>query len=93
MDLDEFLERADVTVFTVASDGAAERKYRIRCPWVDEHTDGDESGTYCGQYENGALFFSCWHSHCARRAWREFRHYVETMMFLGRAPRGTGRLR
>lgn len=94
LDLDEFLERADVTVFTVASDGAAERKYRIRCPWVDEHTDGDESGTYCGQYENGALFFSCWHSHCARRAWREFRHYVETVMFLGRAPRRLrGRLR
>jgi len=94
LDLDEFLERADVTVFTVAYDGAAERKYRIRCPWVDEHTDGDESGTYCGQYENGALFFSCWHSHCARRAWREFRHYVETVMFLGRAPRRLrGRLR
>ena len=93
LDLDEFLERTDVTVFTVATDGAAERKYRIRCPWVDEHTGADESGTYCGQYENGALFFNCWHSHCARRAWREFRHYVETMMFLGRAPRGTGRLR
>ena len=93
LDLDEFLERADVTVFEVASDGAAERKYRISCPWVHEHSGGDESGTYTGQYENGALFFNCWHSHCARRAWREFRHYVETMMFLGRAPRGTGRLR
>src|SRR5215218_24626 len=94
LDLDEFLERADVTVFTVASDGAAERKYRIRCPWVDEHTDGDETGTYTGQYENGALFFSCWHSHCALRAWREFRHYVETVMFLGRPPRARrGRLR
>src|SRR5215203_2086982 len=55
LDLDDFLERADVAVFAVVSDGAAERKYRIRCPWLDEHSDGDGSGTYTGQYENGAL--------------------------------------
>src|SRR5215208_7093728 len=94
LDLDDFLERADAAVFAVVSDGAADRKYRIRCPWLDEHSDGDESGTYTGQYENGALFFSCWHSHCARRAWREFRHHVESVTFLGRAPRARrGRLR
>jgi hypothetical protein len=94
LDLDDFLERTDVTVFAVVSDGAAERKYRIRCPWLAEHSDGDESGTYTGQYENGALFFSCWHSHCVRRVWREFRHHVETLTFLGRAPRARrGRLR
>jgi hypothetical protein len=80
-------------VFDVASDGAAERKYRIRCPWLAEHSDGDESGTYTGQYENGALFFVCHHAHCGRRRWREFRHHVEAIAFLGRAPRGTGRLR
>ena len=89
LDLEEFLERADVGVFDVAS----ESKYRIRCPWCDEHSNGDESGTYTGQYENGALFFVCHHAHCGRRGWREFRHHVEAIAFLGRAPRGTGRLR
>jgi hypothetical protein len=98
LDLDEFLERADVTVFEVASDGAAERKYRIRCPWVHEHSGGDESGTYTGQYENGALFFACHHAHCAGRSWREFRALLNPVVYLGRpsrskACRGGGRLR
>src|SRR5215217_3253565 len=98
LDLDEFLERADVTVFEVASDGAAERKYRIRCPWVHEHTGGDESGTYTGQYENGALFFACHHAHCAGRSWSEFRALLNPVVYLGRpsrskACRGGGRLR
>src|SRR5215203_2063657 len=57
LDLDEFLERAGVEILAVLSDGAAERKYRIRCPWLSEHTDEDDTGTYTGQYENGALFF------------------------------------
>src|SRR5215210_3226228 len=87
LDLDEFLERTDVTVFTVATDGAAERKYRIRCPWVDEHTGADESGTYTGQYENGALFFACHHAHCSRRGWSAFRSYLESLIYLGRPPR------
>ena len=98
LDLDEFLERADVTVFEVASDGAAERKYRISCPWVHEHSGGDESGTYTGQYENGALFFACHHAHCAGRSWSEFRALLNPVVYLGRpsrskACRGGGRLR
>jgi|SRR5215216_1290187 len=97
LDLDEFLERAAVPVFAVLSDGAAERKYRIRCPWLDEHSDSDETGTYVGQYPDGALFFACWHSHCARRAWREFRAQLNPVAFLGRPSRSKcqrgGRLR
>jgi hypothetical protein len=97
LDLDEFLERADVPVFAVLSDGAAERKYRIRCPWLDEHSDGDESGTYTGQYENGALFFACHHAHCAGRSWREFRALLNPVVYLGRPSRSKacrgGRLR
>jgi len=97
LDLDEFLERAGVEILAVLSDGAAERKYRIRCPWLDEHSDGDDSGTYCGQYDNGALFFACWHSHCAHRRWSEFRALLNPLAFLGRPSRSKcqrgGRLR
>jgi len=97
LDLEEFLERANVEVFSVLSDGAAERKYRILCPWLDEHSDGDDTGTYCGQYDNGALFFACWHSHCSARRWREFRALLNPVVFLGRPSRSKcvrgGRLR
>ena len=82
LDLDAFLKRAGVEILAVLSDGAAERKYRIRCPWLDEH---------------GALFFSCWHSHCAHRRWSEFRALLNPLAFLGRPSRSKyerrGRLR
>jgi hypothetical protein len=93
LDLGELLDRGQVAIFTELSDGSAERKYAIRCPWIEEHTDEDESGTYCGQYENGALFFACYHAHCARRGWRHFRHQLECALYLGRAARRGGRLR
>jgi hypothetical protein len=98
LDLDGFLDRARVVIFSVLTDGAAERKYRIRCPWIEEHTDEDESGTYVGQYPDGALFFACWHSHCAHRRWREFRALLNPLVYLGRpsrskACRREGRLR
>jgi hypothetical protein len=36
-------------------------KYAVVCPWADEHTGGDTSGTFVGQFESGALFFRCHH--------------------------------
>src|SRR5215217_1761832 len=38
-DLDDLLERAPIEVFELASDGTAERKYKVCCPWVEEHTN------------------------------------------------------
>jgi primase-polymerase (primpol)-like protein len=98
LDLDEFLERSNVEILAILSDGAAERKYRIRCPWLEEHSDGDDTGTYVGQYDNGALFFACWHSHCAQRRWQELRALLNPTVYLGRpsrskCERGGGRLR
>jgi hypothetical protein len=48
-------------------------KFPIACPWVAEHTGGDESGTYVGQFADGALWFHCHHEHCQGRGWTEFR--------------------
>jgi hypothetical protein len=93
IDLLEYLERASVEIFSELSDGAAERKYGVRCPWVDDHTDGDESGTYAGQYPDGATFFQCWHAHCASRHWQEFKAYADSIIYRGRPRRLTGRLR
>lgn len=74
LDLLDYLEKANIAIFAERSDGTAERVYNIRCPWAEEHTDGDESGTRVGQYPDGALFFRCEHAHCREiREWRQFK--------------------
>jgi len=57
-------------------------KFRIRCPWIDEHTAGADTGTYIGQREDGGPWFHCWHSHCAARGWPEFRQVVRPVRTL-----------
>jgi hypothetical protein len=71
-DLEEVLDRGGVEVLAEVHDNTAETKYRILCPWIDEHTHAPDTGTYVGQYDEGALFFHCWHSHCVDRGWRAF---------------------
>ena len=77
LDLGEFLGRVGVEILREIHDDSAEVAYGIRCPWVDEHTDGDESGTRVGQYPDGATWFRCEHSHCGDRAWAELREHVD----------------
>jgi hypothetical protein len=77
IDLVEFLSAAAVEVLVQIPDGSAELVFRIACPWMREHTGGDQSGTRVGQYPNGALFFQCEHAHCAHRGWLEFRQEVD----------------
>jgi hypothetical protein len=52
-------------------------KYAIVCPWVNEHTGGDRTGTYIGQRSGGGLWFECKHDHCQERKWRRFRELFE----------------
>ncbi len=77
LDLLKFLEDKGVTVLQEMHDESAEIKYGIVCPWVSEHTGGDESGTRVGQYKDGANWFRCEHSHCEDRGWTEFRNEVD----------------
>jgi primase-polymerase (primpol)-like protein len=94
LDLGQLLDRSGIEVFAELLDGLAERKFAVLCPWSEEHTNGDVSGSYCGQFENGALFYVCHHAHCAHRTWSDFRHYAESLAYLGRPPRSErGRLR
>ncbi len=71
--LEEFL--GDVEILAEISDGLG-KKYAIVCPWVNEHTGGDRTGTRVGQRGSGALWFHCDHEHCARRGWRDFKKKV-----------------
>jgi len=76
LDLDQVLETGSVNVLAEISDASADRKYRILCPWIEEHTAAPETGTVVGQYPSGATFFHCWHSHCRHRRWRDFINYL-----------------
>jgi hypothetical protein len=73
VDLAEYLDH--VEVLGEIPDGLG-RKYQIVCPWVDEHSGGDRTGTRIGQREGGGLWFSCDHAHCAHRHWREFKKKI-----------------
>jgi len=67
-----YLEGAGAEIlFDALDDGG--RKFAIVCPWIFEHSGQDRSGTYIGQYADGALWFHCHHQHCSGRGWREFR--------------------
>lgn len=91
IDLPDFLEAASVAILGEVADGAAERVYRVVCPWWTEHTGGDRSGTRVGQYADGALWFRCEHAHCAHRSWADLGMLVEPSRFFKR--RATARIR
>jgi hypothetical protein len=90
LELRGFLDHTEVEVLCeVVDEREAEIKFQILCPWIDEHTTAPESGCFVGQYPSGALFFHCWHSHCAHRQWRDFRHEVSARRkTIQIAPRG-----
>jgi len=48
-------------------DTAATLKQRIVCPWADEHSGGDATGTYIMEFADGAKCFTCYHGHCLGR--------------------------
>jgi hypothetical protein len=47
-----------------------------RCPWADEHTTGT-GGAAVMIHASGAFDFTCLHTHCARRTWRDFRAVMD----------------
>jgi hypothetical protein len=77
-----WLEAHGVDVLFPSRDEKGE-KFTIVCPWVEEHTGGDRTGTYVGQCPaedgspNGATWFWCWHEHCQGRGWTELRNKVD----------------
>ena len=79
-ELEDWLEKhpeAEGDLLGQRDDGAARAKYAVVCPWVSEHTGKDSSGTFVGQYPDGALFFWCHHDHCQGRSWRDYRDFYD----------------
>jgi hypothetical protein len=79
IDILEYLAHVEVIGEVQDSSG---RKFAVVCPWIHDHTGGDRSGTYAGQFENGALWFVCRHSHCEGRGWREFKEKVQPSKYV-----------
>ena len=52
-----------ITVLDVKGPG----EYLVECPWIDEHTDGDNSGTILYTHTDGSIGFKCHHGHCQDR--------------------------
>jgi hypothetical protein len=55
---------------------ASDDWYRITCPWIHEHTDGDETGTYVRFNVDGTTAFHCFHSHGDKFRTTQFREWV-----------------
>lgn len=56
-----------------------EGKHDVTCPWVNEHTNGTDSGTaYSEPNDNYPLgWFKCQHGHCAQRKIRDLLQHLE----------------
>lgn len=53
-------------------------KYEIKeCPWKDQHSSNNPYSSALFQDENGKITYSCAHSHCAEKQWKDFRLFYE----------------
>jgi hypothetical protein len=75
VELGPFLDAVEVLGEVVDGKGV---KFALVCPWIEEHTGGDRSGTYIGRRAEGGLWFHCNHEHCESRGWREFRDEIRS---------------
>jgi RepB DNA-primase from phage plasmid len=73
LELGPFLRH--VEVLGEAPDGLGV-KWRVICPWLEEHSHGDRTGTYIGKIAGGGAWFRCRHEHCHRRTWSDFKNEV-----------------
>ena len=53
-------------------------KYEVKdCPWKDQHSSNNPYSSALFQDENGKITYTCAHSHCADKQWKDFRLFYE----------------
>ncbi len=52
-------------------------RFNITCPWVEEHTGGDDSGTALFTNSDGSIGFKCHHGGCESRNVGDFLQAIE----------------
>lgn len=77
-DLEKYLTANDIEYEPVSDELGI--KFAVPCPWADAHTTDGEIA-YVGKIEGGGLWFNCYHSHCNRRGWSDFKahHFADFM--------------
>ena len=63
-----------VNIKSVISPG----RWDVTCPWVDEHTDADDSGTAIFTNSDGTLGFKCHHGNCENKTGADLLRYIES---------------
>lgn len=63
-----------INVKEVRSNG----RFDITCPWVDEHTGDDDSGTAIFTNDDGSIGFKCHHGGCAERTAKDLTRFIES---------------
>ena len=54
-------------------------RFNITCPWVEEHTGGDDSGTAVFTNSDGTVGFKCHHGGCEARNAGDFLRAIEAL--------------
>lgn len=62
-----------INIKEVRSDG----RFDITCPWVDEHTGADDSGSGIFTNSDGTIGFKCHHGACQSRTGSDLLRYIE----------------
>ena len=57
-----------------------EGRFDITCPWVDQHTDMDDSGSAVFTNKDGSMGFKCHHGGCQDKTGRDVLNYIEKAM-------------
>lgn len=65
-----------VTVKEVRSAG----RFDITCPWVNEHTNAEDSGTAVFTNDDGTIGFKCHHGACQERTGKDLLDLIETVI-------------
>jgi hypothetical protein len=65
-----------IKIKEIRSDG----RFDITCPWVDEHTGGDDSGSAIFTNDDGSIGFHCHHGGCQERTSRDMMRVIETKL-------------
>lgn len=53
-------------------------RFDVTCPWVDEHTDEDDSGAAVFTNKDGSIGFKCHHGACQDRNGGNLLNYIDT---------------
>ena len=52
-------------------------RFDVTCPWVDEHTDQDDSGSAIFTNEDGSIGFKCHHGNCETKTGKNLMNWIE----------------